>query len=126
MSELEFSPSSWPAAVRHPAVAAVARRLSEAVPGAVGQQQPVPAGRRERLQDLADADIDWWRRRWWSATRSTASWCWTSCASCRLEPAAVLLEPVGRNTAPAVTLAALQALEGGATRCWWSHRPTRP
>ena len=30
------------------------------------------------------------------------------------EPAAVLLEPVGRNTAPAVTLAALQALEGGA------------
>ena len=29
-------------------------------------------------------------------------------------PAAVLLEPMGRNTAPAVTLAALQALEGGA------------
>jgi len=28
-------------------------------------------------------------------------------------PLAVLLEPVGRNTAPAVTLAALQALEGG-------------
>ncbi len=32
----------------------------------------------------------------------------------KLEPAAVLLEPVGRNTAPAVTLAALQALETGA------------
>ena len=32
----------------------------------------------------------------------------------RLEPAAVLLEPIGRNTAPALTLAALQALEGGA------------
>jgi mannose-1-phosphate guanylyltransferase / mannose-6-phosphate isomerase len=32
----------------------------------------------------------------------------------RQEPAAVLLEPVGRNTAPALTLAALQALEGGA------------
>jgi mannose-1-phosphate guanylyltransferase/mannose-6-phosphate isomerase len=31
----------------------------------------------------------------------------------RTEPAAVLLEPVGRNTAPAVTLAALQAAEGG-------------
>ena len=32
---------------------------------------------------------------------------------CRLEPSAVLLEPCGRNTAPAVTLAALQArLEG--------------
>lgn len=30
-----------------------------------------------------------------------------------VEPAAVLLEPVGRNTAPALTLAALQALEGG-------------
>ncbi|MBL8352200.1 MAG: mannose-1-phosphate guanylyltransferase/mannose-6-phosphate isomerase [Burkholderiaceae bacterium] len=32
----------------------------------------------------------------------------------KIEPAAALLEPVGRNTAPAVTLAALAALEGGA------------
>ena len=31
----------------------------------------------------------------------------------KVEPAAVLLEPTGRNTAPALTLAALQALEGG-------------
>ncbi|MEY4754872.1 MAG: hypothetical protein RJA44_2547, partial [Pseudomonadota bacterium] len=31
----------------------------------------------------------------------------------RQEPGAVLLEPCGRNTAPALTLAALQALEGG-------------
>ncbi|MDH4393421.1 MAG: mannose-1-phosphate guanylyltransferase/mannose-6-phosphate isomerase [Aquabacterium sp.] len=31
----------------------------------------------------------------------------------KLEPAAVLLEPVGRNTAPAVTLAALAALDAG-------------
>ena len=31
-----------------------------------------------------------------------------------LPPATVLLEPMGRNTAPAMTLAALQALEGGA------------
>ena len=31
----------------------------------------------------------------------------------KTEPSAVLLEPVGRNTAPAVTLAALQALQGG-------------
>jgi len=31
----------------------------------------------------------------------------------KCEPAAVLLEPLGRNTAPALTLAALQALEGG-------------
>ncbi|OGB04448.1 MAG: mannose-1-phosphate guanylyltransferase/mannose-6-phosphate isomerase, partial [Burkholderiales bacterium RIFCSPHIGHO2_12_FULL_69_20] len=30
-----------------------------------------------------------------------------------IDPAAVLLEPVGRNTAPAVTLAALAALDGG-------------
>jgi len=29
------------------------------------------------------------------------------------DPAAVLLEPMGRNTAPALTLAALQAVEGG-------------
>lgn len=33
---------------------------------------------------------------------------------CQLEPAAVLLEPCGRNTAPAVTLAALQARLGGS------------
>ena len=31
-----------------------------------------------------------------------------------LTPSALLLEPVGRNTAPALTLAALQAAEGGA------------
>ena len=31
----------------------------------------------------------------------------------KAEPSAVLLEPVGRNTAPAVTLAALQALDAG-------------
>jgi mannose-1-phosphate guanylyltransferase/mannose-6-phosphate isomerase len=30
----------------------------------------------------------------------------------KVEPSAVMLEPMGRNTAPAVTLAALQALEG--------------
>jgi mannose-1-phosphate guanylyltransferase / mannose-6-phosphate isomerase len=32
----------------------------------------------------------------------------------RVDPAAVILEPVGRNTAPALTLAALAACEGGA------------
>ncbi len=32
---------------------------------------------------------------------------------CRLDPGAVLLEPAGRNTAPALTLAALQALDDG-------------
>ncbi|MGH8441244.1 MAG: sugar phosphate nucleotidyltransferase, partial [Pseudomonas sp.] len=30
-----------------------------------------------------------------------------------MEGASILLEPVGRNTAPAIALAALQALEGG-------------
>jgi mannose-1-phosphate guanylyltransferase/mannose-6-phosphate isomerase len=33
---------------------------------------------------------------------------------CGLDPRAVVLEPVGRNTAPALTLAALQALQDGA------------
>ena len=32
----------------------------------------------------------------------------------RVDPAALILEPVGRNTAPALTLAALAACEGGA------------
>lgn len=31
----------------------------------------------------------------------------------KIQPGAVLLEPVGRNTAPAITLAALQAMHGG-------------
>jgi mannose-1-phosphate guanylyltransferase/mannose-6-phosphate isomerase len=33
----------------------------------------------------------------------------------RVEPGSVLLEPVGRNTAPALTLSALQALEGAGS-----------
>jgi mannose-1-phosphate guanylyltransferase/mannose-6-phosphate isomerase len=32
----------------------------------------------------------------------------------RVDPSAIVLEPEGRNTAPALTLAALQAIEGGA------------
>ena len=35
-------------------------------------------------------------------------------AAVAMRPSAVLLEPTGRNTAPAMTLAALQAVEGGA------------
>ena len=43
-----------------------------------------------------------------------------------ITPQAIVLEPVGRNTAPAVAIAALAA--GGAsspatTRCCWSCRP---
>jgi mannose-1-phosphate guanylyltransferase/mannose-6-phosphate isomerase len=78
-----------------------------------GNTQPVPAG-RARLQGLA-ADADHaWPPRWWWATRSTASWCWTSCANRKSTPPPCCWSPMGRNTAPAVTLAALQALETGA------------
>ena len=31
----------------------------------------------------------------------------------KIKPKSILLEPVGRNTAPAITIAALKALEGG-------------
>jgi mannose-1-phosphate guanylyltransferase/mannose-6-phosphate isomerase len=66
----------------------------------------------QRLQGLADADI------------SVAAPCIVGnedhrflvldqLRELKLEPAAVLLEPVGRNTAPAVTLAALAALDAG-------------
>jgi mannose-1-phosphate guanylyltransferase / mannose-6-phosphate isomerase len=37
-----------------------------------------------------------------------------------------LLEPTGRNTAPALTLAALAATQNGKTRCWWSPPQTKP
>lgn len=40
------------------------------------------------------------------------------------EPAAILLEPIGRNTAPAVAVAALQATSGGADPCCWCSPPT--
>ena len=39
--------------------------------------------------------------------------------------ASILLEPVGRNTAPALTLAALAALEGGADPVLVLHRPIK-
>ncbi len=41
-----------------------------------------------------------------------------------VEPAAILLEPIGRNTAPAVAVAALQATALGADPCCWCWRPT--
>ena len=34
-------------------------------------------------------------------------------------PGRIVLEPCGRNTAPALTLAALAAVEGGRIRCCW-------
>ena len=84
----------------------------EAVPGAVRQREPVPA-RRPPPGCAGLAAVRRWPAPASSATRSTASWCWTSCARLGLEPSSVLLEPSGRNTAPALTLAALAALEGG-------------
>ena len=41
-----------------------------------------------------------------------------------VEPNAILLEPMGRNTAPAVTVAALQATANGETRCCWCWQRT--
>jgi mannose-1-phosphate guanylyltransferase/mannose-6-phosphate isomerase len=35
------------------------------------------------------------------------------------EPSAILLEPVGRNTAPAIAVAALQAMRMVRMRCCW-------
>ena len=99
--------------LRHAAVAAVARRLPQAVSRALGQHQPAAAGGQPACRPWP-APTSAWPRRSSSATRSIASWCWTSCAKCAPTPSAVLLEPMGRNTAPAVTLAALQALEAGA------------
>jgi Mannose-1-phosphate guanylyltransferase len=43
----------------------------------------------------------------------------------RVDPAALILEPIGRNTAPALTLAALAASEAAPIRCWSCRRPTR-
>ena len=39
-----------------------------------------------------------------------------------VEPNAILLEPMGRNTAPAVTVAALQATANGDDPCCWCWR----
>lgn len=39
-----------------------------------------------------------------------------------VQPQAILLEPVGRNTAPAIAVAALEATPKRATRCCWCCR----
>ncbi|STV28018.1 mannose-1-phosphate guanylyltransferase [Klebsiella pneumoniae subsp. pneumoniae] len=51
--------------------------------------------------------------RWSSVTKSTASWWPNSCASSNKLSNNIILEPVGRNTAPAIALAALQATRHG-------------
>ena len=43
-----------------------------------------------------------------------------------VELGCALLEPVGRNTAPALTLAALAAMEGGAHPYWSLRPPIKP
>lgn len=37
----------------------------------------------------------------------------------------LMLKPIGRNTAPARSLAALQAAENGQDPIWWSHPPIK-
>jgi mannose-1-phosphate guanylyltransferase len=103
------NPSSWPAAAapgcgrcRAPATRSSSWCCTATAACSSRPRNACRAGR---------AGTSTWQRRWWSATRSTASWCWTSCASCS-NPSRVLLEPMGRNTAPAVTLAALQPGRG--------------
>ncbi len=66
---------------------------------------------QETVAALAGCRI--WRRRWLSATKATAFWSPSSCDRLAITPAAILLEPVGRNTAPAVAVAAMQAMAEG-------------
>ena len=68
-----------------------ARRLADLTAGDIAAAAPLIVGNEEHRFLLLDQ------------LRETA-----------IEPGAALLEPCGRNTAPAVTLAALAALEGGA------------
>ena len=68
-------------------------------------------GKHTMLQETAAAARGHRRRaaaRSSCATRRTGSRWPSSCARCRSTPPAILLEPVGRNTAPAVALAALR------------------
>ena len=100
-------------------MAAVARAVSEAAAAAhrrthhAAADGAAPAGTRPPAP------------RSWCATRHTASWSPSSCGSCDIEPRATLLEPFGRNTAPAIALAAHAALKGSprspmrSTRCCW-------
>ena len=68
------------------------------------ERQPA-AGDRRRVADRDRAS----RRRWSSPMTSTASSSPSSCARSRSRRRAIVLEPVGRNTAPAVCVAALVA-----------------
>jgi mannose-1-phosphate guanylyltransferase len=56
------------------------------------------------------------RLRSWSAMKRTASWSPNSCAHRYVPPRAIVLEPVGRNTAPAIALAALAPIAAGKRR----------
>ena len=99
--------------LRHAAVAAVARRLPEAVPGAVAATPACSSRPSTRLQALAGDGIAV-AAPLVVGNEEHRFLVLDQLRELSVEPAAVLLEPVGRNTAPAVTLAALQALEGGA------------
>ena len=89
----------------HPALAAVARAVSEAA-AAAGRQGHDAAGDARAARRACPMSA----RRSWCATRVIASWSPSSCASAASQPQAILLEPVGRNTAPAVAIAAMAAV----------------
>ncbi len=79
------------------------------------QAQPVPAGGTEAGRAGRRAASASRRPVWW-ATRSIVSWPPISLPRCQRRCAPrppSLLEPTGRNTAPAMTLAALFALQDG-------------
>ena len=76
-------------------------------------------GKRTMLQDTVAArrrGSTASARRSSSATRAIASWWPSSCGESGVEPQAIVLEPVGRNTAPAVAVAALLAVASARRR----------
>jgi hypothetical protein len=100
--------------LRHPAVAAVARRLPKQFLVLSGNTQPVPAGRGNACRAGRRHASRWQHplvvgneeHRFLVLDQLREIW--------QLEPAAVLLEPHGPQHRAGLTLAALQALEGGA------------
>ena len=102
---------------RHAAVAAVARAASQAT-AAARRQQHHAAGDRRRLGGHRGAPRPIVVCN--EAHRFTGGR--TDLRSIDCTPRAILLEPVGRNTAPAVALAAHAALARpirGDRCCWW-------
>ena len=86
--------------------------------------QPVPAGRAAACRRWPATTAPSPRRSP-SATRSTASWCSTSCARSASTPGHVLLEPLGpQHRAGDDAGRARRRSRAAPTRCSWSRRPT--